>query len=155
MWQSFNDIIDLITKIAQTGIAGFVAWMAWRTFLKEEVQEAVDVESVTRHQGEVADLKLFETSKQTTWLKNTVNGIECHIDERRPGKTGGHKWTLAPRQVKQVLETGDIYINPGYKIRTGLVSIGKYLNWLYSKKLFPEPDALHHKIIELFKTVSG
>ncbi|MCG7938889.1 MAG: hypothetical protein N0C88_08565 [Candidatus Thiodiazotropha lotti] len=155
MWQCFLEIIDLVAKVAQTAIAAFVAWLAWRTFLKEEEQDTTVVEDVEKPLGEVTDLKLFETSKQTTWLKKTTNGIECHIDEHRKGKVGGHKWTLSPSQIKTILETGDIYVNPGYKIRTGLVSIGNRTNWLYSKKLFPEPANLHHKVIELLKAANA
>jgi hypothetical protein len=155
MWQCLLDIVDIIAKVAQTAIAGFALWLAWKTFLKEEEQDTTDTESVSQPQGEVADLKIFESSKQTTWLKKTSNGIECHIDERRKGKVGGHKWTLSSQQIKTILETGDIYVNPGYKIRTGLVSIGTRANWLYSKKLFPEPAGLHHKVIELLKAANA
>jgi len=152
MWQCFIDIVDLI---AQTAFAGIGLWFAWKTFIKEEEQDTTDVNSVAKIQGNVPDLKLFSTSKQTTWLKKTSNGIECHIDESRKDKVGGLKWTLSPQQVKIILETGDIYVNPGYKIRTGLVSIGTHTNWLYSKKLFPEPAGLHHKLIEILKTVNA
>jgi hypothetical protein len=155
MWQCFIDIVDLIAKIAQTAFAGIGLWFAWKTFIKEEEQDTTDVKSVAKIQGDVDDLKLFSTSKQITWLKKTSNGIECYIDESRKDKVGGHKWTLSPRQVKTILDTGDIYVNPGYKIRTGLVSIGTHANWLYSKKLFPEPAALHHKLIEILKAVNA
>jgi len=155
MWQCFLDIVDLISKVAQTAIAGIGLWLAWKTFIKEEEQDTTEVESVPSPQGEIADLKIFETSNQTTWLKKKTNGIECHIDERRKGKVGGHKWTLSPQQVKTILETGDIYVSPGYKIRTGLLSIGSHTNWLYSKKLFPEPSGLHHKVIEILKAVNA
>lgn len=99
-------------------------------------------------------MKLFETSKQTTWLKKTKNGLECHVDERRKGYKGGHKWTLSPDIIETILDDGDIYVNPGYKIKTGLISIGNKSNWLYSKKLFPDPSTLHHKVIELLKAAS-
>lgn len=155
MWQCFLEIIDLIAKLAQTGITGFVAWLAWRTFIKEEEQDSTNTDSVLQPQGEVPDLKLFETSKQTTWFKKSQNGIECHIDDRREGQKGGHKWTLSPQEVKEILSSGNIYVNSGYKIRTGLISIGNHTNWLYSKKLFPEPSGLHHKVIELLKSTSA
>ena len=155
MWQCFLDIVDLIAKVAQTAIAGVGLWLAWRTFLKEEVQDTTGTESVQQPKGEVAGLKIFETSEQTTWLKKIASGIECYIEERRAGKTSGHKWTLTPQQAKTILETGDIYVNPGYKIRTGLLSMGNHTNWLYSKKFFPEPASLHHKVIEMLKAAKA
>ncbi|QKX17753.1 hypothetical protein [Microbulbifer sp. YPW1] len=155
MWQCVLDSIDLITKIAQTLIAGFVAWLAWRTFIKEETQEAEDyADNSTIDQG-VTELKIFETTNQTTTLKRTINGIECHLDDRRPNKKQGHRWTLTPNMVKEILESGDIYVNPSYKLKTGYLSIGTHTNWLYSKNLFPEPAGLHHRVIELLKSVGA
>jgi len=155
MWQCFLDIIDVTSKIAQTGIAGFAAWLAWQTFIKEDDQESETIDLSVTPTLNVPDLKIFETSKQTTWLKKTNLGIECHIDERRDGKVGGHKWTLSSAKIKQILDDGDVYVNSGYKIRTGLVSIGSHTNWLYSKKLFPEPIDLQHKVIEILRSVDA
>lgn len=155
MWQHFLEVTDLVAKLAQTAITGFVAWLAWKTFLKEEAQEAVEVESVPEPEGEIPDLKLFETSKQTTWLTTTSNGLECRIDERREGKVGGHMWTMAPQQAQEVLDASDIHVNAGYKIRTGLLTIGNHTNWLYSKKLFPDAAGLQKQVIELLKAVAG
>ena len=152
MWQCILDLVDVISKIAQTGIAAFAAWLAWRTFLKDEDQDTTAVSDVEQPSGDVEEIKLFNTSKQTTWLKSTARGIECHVDERREGKSGGLKWTLSPVQVKEILATGDIHVNPSFKIRTGLLSIGKHTNWLYSKNLHPEPAQLHHDVIKLMKS---
>jgi len=153
MWQCFLEIVDLITKLVQTSFAGFGLWLAWKTFIKEDEQESSGADDFVIYQESVPDLKIFETSKQTTWLKKTENGLECHIDEHRKDKVGGHKWAISPSQVKGIVDAGDIYVNSGYKLRTGQVSIGNHLNWLYSKKLFPEPSRLHHKVIELLSSV--
>ena len=155
MWQCFLEIVDVISKIAQTGITGFVAWLAWQTFIKEDAQESETIDLSVAPTLNVPDLKIFETTKQTTWLKKTNLGIECHIDERRVGKKGGHKWTLSPTKIKEILEDGDVYVNPGYKIRTGLLSIGNHTNWLYSKRLFPEPVDLQHKVTELLRSTGA
>lgn len=155
MWQCFIDIIDVISKVAQTGIAGFVAYLAWQTFIKEDDQESEAIDLSVTPSINVADLKIFETTKQTTWLKKTSLGIECHIDERRKGKIGGHKWTLSSSRIKKILADGDIYVNSGFKIRTGWVSIGSHTNWLYSKKLFPEPIDLHQKVVEILRAVDA
>jgi len=155
MWQCFLDVIDVLSKIAQTGIAGFATWLAWRTFLKEETQESDVIEQDTPAVADVPDLTVFETSTQTTLLKKTANGIECHLNDERPGKRRGRRWTLTPAMINQILENGDIYVNPGLKIRTGLLSIGSHTNWLYSKNLFSEPSDLHHKVVQLLRSVNA
>lgn len=155
MWQCFLDVIDLISKVAQTGIAIFGAWLAWKVFLKEEAQEAEVINQEAPAVANVPDLKIFETSKQTTWLKKTVHGIECHLDDDREGKNRGRRWTLSQEKVDQILTDGDIFVNSGLKITTGLLSIGSHTNWLYSKKLFPEPAGLHHKVVELLRSVNA
>lgn len=152
MW-CILDVWSLILVTVQTGVAIFVAIIAWKNFVRTEVQNDTDIDAVPQTQGDLPPLKLFDTSKQTTWLKKTANGIECHLDERRSGKMGGHKWTLSLQDVKIILETGDIYVHPGYKMWTGCISIGRHVNWLYSKKLFPEPAYLHHMVYELLKSV--
>jgi hypothetical protein len=155
MWQCFIDIVDLISKIAQTGIAGFGAWLAWRAFLKEDAQESEDIDFSQPAIGDVPDLKIFETSNQTTILKRTASGIECHLNDRRSGKRQGNRWTLSPAMVDAILKNGDIYVNSGMKLRSGLLSIGSHTNWLYSKNLFPEPSLLHHRVVELLRSVNA
>ena len=155
MWQHFLDVIDVLSKLAQTGIAGFGAWLAWRAFLKEETQESEVIDQNTPVVADTPDLTIFKTSNQETLLKRTESGIECHLNDQRPGKKQGHRWTLSAEMVNKIIEDGDIYVNPGYKIRTGLLSIGNHANWLYSKNLFPEPAGLHHKVVELLRSVNA
>lgn len=155
MWQCFLDIADLISKIAQTGIAGFGAWLAWRAFLKEDAQESEVINFELPVVDAPSELKIFETSNQTTVLKKTASGIECHLNDRRPGKRQGNRWTLSPSMIDEILKNGDIYVNPGIKLRSGLLSIGVHSNWLYSKKLFPEPALLHHRVVELLRSVNA
>ncbi|MCH8218145.1 MAG: hypothetical protein IH892_15415 [Planctomycetes bacterium] len=159
-WEIIKEVVDVTSKIATTGIAAFGAWLAWRTFVGDGVQSDADLnlpsptpsdDQVSAAAGSIP-LKLFETRKQTTWLKITGKGLECHLDERRPGKTGGHKWTVPKDEMRRVLSSSDYYVNPTLKINSGLVSIGTHRNWLYSKKLFPEPEQLHHEIARLLRT---
>ncbi len=151
LWKFILEFVDLLSKIAQTALAGFGAWLAWKTFLKEDDQEAEVIDDCTPVALNPADLKIFETSKQTTWLKKTASGIECHLDDNREGKRNGHRWTLSKAETAQILASGDIYVNPGFKIRTGLMSVGSHTNWLYSKRLYPDPAGLHHKVVELLR----
>jgi hypothetical protein len=154
MWQWTVDLVDLISKIIQTGIAAFGAWLAWRAFLKEETQESEDFDINQPVKANEDTLKIFETADQTTILKRTDSGIECHLNDRRPGKRQGNRWILSPAMVEDILNNGDIYVSAGMKFRSGLLSIGSHTNWLYSKKLFPEPALLHHRVVELLKSVN-
>jgi len=155
MWQCFLDVIDVLSKISQTGIAVFAAWLAWQTFLREDTQESEIVEQASPVFAEIPDLIIFQTTKQTTTLKKTNRGIECHLDDERPGKKQGRRWTLTPAMIKRILDDSDIYVDQGLKIRTGRISIGTHTNWLYSKNLFPEPSALHHKVVEFLRSVNA
>jgi hypothetical protein len=155
MWDCIKDIIDVLSKLAQTGFAGVGAYLAWKTFLKEEAQESEVVDLDSPLLTTAAELKIFETSNQTTTLKRTASGIECHLDDRRVGKRKGNRWTLSPDMVKKILEDGDIYVNQGFKVKTGYLSIGNHTNWLYSKKLFPEPANLHHRVVDLLRSASA
>ncbi len=150
---SLVEVVDTVANVAQTGIAGLCAWLAWKTFFKVDEQPSGDMGAVAQPDDDVDAVLIFETLKQKTWLKKTDGEIECYMDEKRKGKLSGRRWTLTRAEVKRILDTGDLHINPGYKIRTGLVSIGRHTNWLYTKKLFPDPDGLHHKIVELLKSV--
>ncbi|WP_163392908.1 hypothetical protein [Enterovibrio norvegicus] len=154
MWQLLIEIVDLLSKVAQTAIAGFGAWLAWQAFLKEDNQESEVVDENTPVNPDVEDIKLFETANQTTWLKKTSNGIECHLDDRRPDKRSGHRWTLTQSMARNILQNGDIYVTPGLKLNSGLISVGNHINWLYSKRLFPEPAGLHHRVVELLRAVA-
>lgn len=155
-WEIFLVTADVISNFAQTGIAGFGLWLGWRTFLKQEEQETTGSSNSTETEslpGTLKDLKIFETTKQTTWLKTTEHGLECHLEDSRPNR-GGHKWTISKLQAQSILTNGDLYVNASPKIRTGLLSIGRHSNWLYSKKFFPEPAILHHSVITLLKAIA-
>lgn len=155
-WQCFVDVVGVVTQIATTGIAGFGAWVAYQTLLRTPEQEP-EPEKAEVMETEVkvpAQVKVFETSDQTTYLKVTNNGLECYLDDNRPGRRSGHQWTLTKPQAKAILSKRDFRVYSGYKLRSGLFSIGPRRNWLYSKKLYPEPTLLELEIERLLEEVS-
>lgn len=85
-------------------------------------------------------LKIFQTSKQQTWLVSTNERLYCILDDNR--KDDLHiNWSIPKRvlvtgnEVSIKLETRD------HSEKSGLVDIGsKHKNWLYSKKLFKDAD---------------
>jgi len=85
-----------------------------------------------------------------TILRITSLGIECHLEDKRAGR-GGHQWTIGPGEAARILKTRDYSVNPTYRASSGLFAIGRRKNWLYLKKLFPEPEYLHGTLTDLLE----
>jgi hypothetical protein len=73
--------------------------------------------------GTPKELKVFETSKQTTSLKVTPKGLECFLDDKRSGKPSGHQWTLTKSQTKEILSNHDYEVYPGYRLSVALMIV--------------------------------
>lgn len=150
------DCVQVVTQITTTVTAVVMAYFAWKAYLKPLEQES-EPENATEDNEEYEHLKevvVFKTSKQETTLKLTAQGIECHLKDIREGR-GGHKWTISNGEARQILEYGYYYVNPGYKAATGTFTLGKRKNWLYSKKLFPEPEYLHGVLKQLLESTAS
>lgn len=99
-----------------------------------------------------AELLIFETTRQKTWILGTEERLFCVLDD--VGKdTFNVRWVLTKDELindKEIVL--DISIDPSYKKETGLINFGQnHTKWLYSKKLFPSSDELHKKIIDLIE----
>jgi hypothetical protein len=155
-WQCFVEIVQVSSNIATTGIAAFGAWVAYQALLRTPVQEPEPEKAeVSEAEATVpSEITVFQTSEQTTLLKVTDKGLECHLDDRRPGKRGGHQWTITKVQARAILLDRDYRVYPGYSLRSGLFSIGARRNWLYSKKLYPEASLLEMDLQRLLGKAS-
>jgi hypothetical protein len=155
-WSCFVEIVDVVSKIATTIIAGWGACIAYRTLLKIPSQEAEPTSAKTPKDG--AELPneavVFATSDQTTTLRATDKGLECHLEDNRSGKESGLQWILSKEQSKKVLSTHDYRGYPSYKLYTGVFSIGPRRNWLYSKKIYSEPEILELELKRLLEIAS-
>ena len=96
---------------------------------------------------------VYRTRQQKIYLVKTGQGLECHLEDDRPERTG-HQWTISKSQAKDILADADISINPDYRERTGTYTLGQRRNWLYSKRLFPDPGYLKSLLTELLKDIS-
>lgn len=155
-WSCFAEIVDVVSKIVTTVIAAFGAWVAYQTLLRTPPQEP-EPEKAEVSEKEITALSeavVFKTSNQRTRLKVTEKGLECYLEDSRPGKRSGHQWTLTKEQAKEILSCHDYRIYPTYKLYSGVFSIGPRKNWLYSKKLFPEPNLLELEIERLLENAS-
>jgi hypothetical protein len=155
-WQRFVEIVQVVSQIATTAIAAFALWVAYQILLRTPIQESEPEEAeVPEEEISVpSEVKVFETSKQTTWLKVSDSGLECHLDDKRPGKRSGRQWTLTKDQAREILSKRGYRVYPGYRLRTGVFSIGPRRNWLYSKKFYPEPSLLELEIEKLLENAS-
>ena len=150
-WSCFKEIVEVTAQIATTGIAGFGAWVAYQTLLRTPTQEPEPeyAEASDEDAKELNEAVVFTTSNQRTKLIVTTNGLECHLKDDRPGKRSGHMWTLSKDQSREILANRDFRIYPSYKLYSGTFSIGPRRNWLYSKKIYPEPSLLELEIEKL------
>ncbi len=149
---NFANWVSIITDCIMALTAVVMAFLAYRTYLKtpEQESEPKKGKADADTESELKQLTVFKTSKQETILRITPQGLECHLNDTRPNK-GGHQWTLSKASVQHILATSNFFVNPGYKPRSGTFSIGQRRNWLYSKKLFPEPQYLRSAIKDLLK----
>ena len=151
IYPSITDWISAGSSVIATLVAIVMAVLAYLQFLRAprqevETHESNDVIADTR----LTQLLVFKTSKQKTHLRIVDGMIKCFLDDTRPNK-GGHQWTLSRSQIKTILEKKDYHVNPGFKSRSGVFSLGPKKNWLYSKSIFPEPEYLYGALTELLK----
>ena len=155
-WSCFVDIVNVASQIAITIIAVFGAWVAYQTLLRTPIQkpEPEEAEIPEKETTVPSEVVVFRTSKQITRLKVTSNGLECHLEDKRPEKRSGNQWTLTKQQAREILSSHDFRVYPGYKPYSGVFSIGPRRNWLYSKKLYPEPNLLELELERLLEKAS-
>ena len=148
---SITDWISALSALLGTLIAGVAAYLAYKQYLLPPAQESEPESADDQIASPVIDeLTVFDTSKQRTLLKIRSKGLECWLMDKRTN-TDKHQWTLGKSEIQSILDDRDFAVTPGYKAQTGLFKLGKRRNWLYSKKLFPEPDYLHGALHEILK----
>jgi hypothetical protein len=149
----FADTVQVITQIVTAVTAVVMAFFAYRTYLSAPDQESeTDPESATDVEAaeELTEILVFKTANQKTFLALTNQGIECRIEDVRAGK-GGPQWIISRANAAAILESRAYQVNPGYKVKTGMFSIGSRKNWLYTKSLFPDPDYLQSVLKKLLE----
>lgn len=98
-------------------------------------------------------LNFFETSTQRSWLVRTKEKMYCVLDDvTKPEPI--ISWSMPNKNI--VNDNGEVILNiyayDKYKQNTGLVDFGEnHRSWLYSKKLFDNPEKLKDEIQNLAK----
>ncbi len=132
------DILASLATFGQFLVACWVGWYGYRKYLSDENIEASDER-----------IEIFSTAKQSTELRVSDRGLECHIHDIRDGR-GGHQWTLTKDQATPVQVTTDATSS-----KSGKVRIGPRHGWLYSHKLWPDPKVLEQRINELIDSIGA
>lgn len=154
---NFADWVQVITQIVTAVTAVIMAKLGYNAYLQppEQSSEIEPDEAVNDEADErLKSILVFKTSKQQTWLSVNERGLSCRIDDKREGK-GGQQWVLTKTQAAEILNSNTFHVNPGYKVKTGVFTLGPRRNWLYSKVLFPEPDYLHGILKQLLSNASS
>lgn len=159
-YSCFKELLDVAVQAATlitTFIAGFGAWIAYLTLLRTPDQQAEPrrVDMLGEDASKCIEAVVFITSNQKTTLIVTSDGLECYLEDSRPNKNSGKMWVLSKEQAREILTNRDFRVYPGYKINSGTFSIGPRRNWLYSKKIYPEPISLEQKIEKLLLSATN
>lgn len=126
------EAVSALATVGQLAVACWVGWYGYKKYLQEEHVEPSDER-----------IEIFSTSKQTTELRITERGLECHIHDIRPGR-GGLQWVLSKEEASPIMVT-----QPAQKGKAGRLRIGPRAGWLYSHKLWTDPAQLQQKVEEL------
>ncbi len=142
--------INGASQLITMGTAVVMAYLAWKTYLKEPVQPMQPAAggAMPSAQSGTSELLVFDTRKQQTTLRVSPEGLECFLRDKGRG-TVKRQWIIPVSELPAILESERIRVNSAYKPNTGLFAIGPRVNWMYSKHLFPEARFLEDEIRRL------
>lgn len=118
--------------------------------LFRDEDEILDVAQVKNKKQKPKVLKIFETSKQRTYLINDGSMVHCVLDDLR----NNHPKLIWKSPRNSYFRNGKLHVNfnPRDKTNnTGLIDLGKqHKDWLYSKKLIEpkELDTIFYQFIK-------
>jgi hypothetical protein len=92
-----------------------------------------------------ADLLIFSTERQHTWLIATDKKLFCLLDDDNTRTSG--------KIIQWITNKGDAtpVVARKYKETVGLLDVGQRKNWLYSSDLFPTPKDLEREVTQILK----
>ena len=121
--------------------------LGFRDFSKiEEIKKFINLNLYYSKEEDILNaehLLLFDTSKQKTWILISNLRMFCVLDDISKD-TFQPRWHLNKNEIirngKIILE---IKVHEEYSHNSGLIDFGNvHKKWLYSKKLFPNPNKL-------------
>jgi hypothetical protein len=99
-------------------------------------------------------LTLFSTNTQTTKLIPRDDGLELSfVDKNEPARS--QRRLLPAANLKNILAGEKVSVSPksGVNSNYGLLSLGPWKNWLYSKDLFATTDSLENEVHTIIHNV--
>lgn len=131
-------------------IMNFFAKFYDKKSLFRDEDKILDLAQVTNKQKKLKVLKIFETSKQRTYLINDGSMVYCVLDDVR----NNHPKLVWKSPRNTYLKDGklDVDFNPRDKTKnTGVIDLGhQHKNWFYSKKLI-KPEELKNSFNKFIK----
>ena len=99
-------------------------------------------------------ISIFSTNYQTTDIFARQNGLELVFkDIRYPNRF--RKQFLDVNALKHIYDSGKIQVVPksSRSPNWGVVTVGPWKNWLYSKEIHPNPKDLYTEIFEYIEKI--
>ena len=114
------------------------------------VTELVEHSSQNTDQSQVVGLiRIFRTRKQRTWFAVTRSRIFCVLDDSRTSAGGREVRWATPLALAE-----PVVVRPRSSKGTGLVDVGQRRNWLYSQRVYPDPEQLQTAIRRMIGAAS-
>ena len=142
----------MITHSILALTALIMAIIAYFTYINTPRQKSETEKALSEKENEVI---VFKTKRQRTkiMLDKDKKKIICYLKDIK-NNINDIQWTINQTQAKDILEKKNLSINSNYKVNVGTFSVGLHKNWLYSKKIFPDPKTLELKLYSLLKMIN-
>ena len=112
----------------------------------------IEIIDVINNSGSLAEnesvekaLLIYSTELQQTWLVSTRNRVFCLLNEKETRKDRQFiSWNASKDSLKPIS-------THKYKKYTGLLDLKNHAGWLYTYRLFPQPEDILRKVHELLE----
>ena len=147
-----------LSEVEQDGVLVKLAQEVRAAFSSSRVADPPELSPTSQHSTSASsspsELLVFKTKNQQTLLRTTSNGLECYLEDIRTNRRE-HKWTVSSAQAASILRSGEVSIQENYTKNSGLFTIGPRKNWMYSKRLFPQPTSLRDALKKQLQAVTN
>jgi hypothetical protein len=156
-WTTISIQLDplgrILLAIVGIGLIVYGSILLWRE-QKVKDQPIPEDQPVDRSKTGAA-LTVFSTDTQTTKLIPREDGLELSfVDKNEPARS--QRRLLPSENLKNVMRRKRVSVlsNSGVDVNYGLLSLGPWKNWFYSKDLFATPNSLEKEIQAMIQNVT-